>query len=60
MQKLADEIMGANVDLAGDYYVPQPEEVDIYRRGQRRGTLIQFWLWGCSSETEQELKRIVS
>ena len=32
MQKLADEIMEANIDLAGDNYVPPPAEVGIYRR----------------------------
>ena len=37
MQKLADEIMGANIDLAGDNYVPPPEEIDIYRREAEKG-----------------------
>lgn len=36
-QKLADEIMGANVDLAGDNYIPPAEEVDLYRRAAEEG-----------------------
>ena len=59
-QKLADEIMRANTDLAGDNYIPSLEEVDLYRRREMRVMLIQCWLWGCSSKTVQEMRRTVS
>ncbi len=36
-QKLVDEIIGANVDLAGENYIPPAEEVDLYRRVAEEG-----------------------
>ena len=36
-KKLANEIMWVNTYMAGDKYVPSPEEVDLYRRAAEKG-----------------------
>jgi len=45
-QKLADEIMRANTDLAGENFIPLPEEVDLYRRAAEEGHVDSMLAFG--------------